>query len=433
MRRGSRFLAAAALGISTLGPAVAASSDDGFLAPPPPKAAWLVDWGAGLSPALVTELAGTGTQILATEASSFWLRMSLPASGQFYARINDTLVLVPSVGGASPTAFSHLWDAQAAYLHLPLREAGVDLFAGRRPYSIGSGLVLAGTGDGAELRWVSPLASIDVFAFHTGLLRPDFSTYAITQWDAANGARRLFAGGSLGVSQGNGNLSLMGLYQLDGGGDASQAYDSWYAGLMAGGVFLTGEYSTEFWYQGGRSPLGQGHTDIGAFAGRVSYTIYLEASGSPSLGILYAIGSGDADRSGAIGAAGNASGGDRGFQGFGSLTLGSALRPAMGNVQALQLSCSANPFESGPLWLRKTSLGLKYHAYWKVERSGVIGQGEATLPEAFVGQGLDLSLRWGPFTDLSCFASCGAFLPGSAYPAGEPLRWSLSSGLSLSL
>ena len=46
MRSVSRFLALAALGLSVLGPVAASSADDGFLAPPPPKAAWLIDWGA---------------------------------------------------------------------------------------------------------------------------------------------------------------------------------------------------------------------------------------------------------------------------------------------------------------------------------------------------------------------------------------------------
>ncbi len=410
----------------------AQQSEADFFGPQPVKAPWVVDWGASASPTAVAELDGSDNLALATIGSSLWLRMSLPAKGQLYVKAKDTLVLTLYPQPAAGEGFTHLWDIDAAYYRLSLPGLGLTAHAGRKPFVLGSGLVLAGTGDGLDVQWVSPFLTVNAFGLYSGFMRPDYSSWTMSAWDAANGPRRVMAGGGATATLGNHGFSLLGLYQYDLGADAASLYRSWYAGAQAKGVLLTGEYQLEGWYQGGASPQAGSSAAISAFAGRAGYTLFFKAPLSPSVSVSYALASGDADRSAAASAAGNAAGNDNGFQGFGSVGSGSVLRPDFGNLQIVQAGVTLNPLESGPSWLRKTNVGLKYFYYMKYDANGVISDGEAVLPVLDVGHGIDATLRWGPLSDLSVTASGGAFIPGAAYATGEPIRYSASVGLSLS-
>lgn len=410
----------------------ALQSDADFFGPQPVKAPWVVDWGASVSPTAVAELDGSDILALATVGSNLWLRMSLPAKGQLYARIKDTLVFTLYPQPATAEGFTHLWDIDAAYYRLSLPGPGLTVHAGRKSFILGSGLVMTGTGDGLDVQWVSPLLTVNAFGLYSGFMRPDFSSWTMSAWDVENGPRRVMAGGSATGTLDNHGFSLLGLYQYDLGADAASRYQSWYAGAQAKGVLLTGEYQLEGWYQGGTSPLAGACAIISAFAGQAGYTIFFKAPMAPSASVSYALASGDADRITAASAAGNAAGKDNGFQGFGRVGSGSVLRPDFGNLQIVQAGVTLNPLETGPAWLRKTNIGLKYFYYMKYEANGVINDGEAALPSLDVGHGIDASLRWGPFSDLNVTASGGMFIPGAAYEADEPVQYSASVGLSLS-
>jgi len=410
----------------------AQTTDDDFFGPQPVKAPWILDWGASVSPSAVAELDGADDLVLATVGSSLWLRMSLPASGQLYARLKDTLVFTLYPQPAAGEGLTHLWDLDAAYYRLSLKDAGLTVHLGRKSFALGSGLVLAGTGDGLDLQWVSPGLTVSALGLYSGLLRPDYSSWTKSAWDVDNGPRRAMAGGSAATTFGNHGLTLLGLYQYDLGTDSAALYQSWYAGAQARGVLLTGEYQLEAWYQGGTSPLGSGTATISAFAGRAGYTMFFRAPMSPSASVQYAVASGDADRTTVADAAGNATGQDNGFQGFGSISAGGVLRPDFGNIQIFQAGITLNPLESGPAWLKKTNAGLKYFYYMKYDINGVINDGEADLPSLDVGHGVDASLRWGPLSDLNVTVSGGMFIPGAAYAASEPLQYSASVGLSVS-
>lgn len=407
-------------------------SDADFFGPQPVKAPWVVDWGASVSPSVVAEIDGSNDLVLATVGSNLWLRMSLPAKGQLYARIKDTMVFTLYPQPVAGEGFTHLWDVDAAYYRLQLTNLGLTVHGGRKSFALGSGLVMAGTGDGLDIQWVSPMLSVHAFGLYSGFMRPDYSSWTMNAWDVDNGPRRVMAGGSATATLGNHGVSLLGLYQHDFGQEAATRYQSWYAGAQAKGVLFTGEYQLEGWYQGGASPLGAGTAAISAFAGRAGYTMFFKAPMSPSASVQYALASGDGDRSTAASAAGNAAGQDKGFQGFGSVGAGSVLRPDFTNLQIIQAGLTLNPLASGPVWLRKTNVGIKYFYYMKYDVNGVINDGEADLSSRDVGHGIDASLRWGPLSDLNITASGGMFIPGAAYAVSEPIQYSASLGLSLS-
>lgn len=407
-------------------------SDADFFGPQPVKAPWVLDWGASVSPSAVAELDGSDNLVLATVGSNLWLRMSLPAKGQLYAKIKDTTIFTLYPQPDAGEGFTHLWDVEAAYYRLSLSNLGFTVHAGRKSFALGSGLVMTGTGDGLDVRWVSPLLSASAFGLYSGFVRPDYSSWTMSAWDVDNGPRRVMAGGSATATLGNHGLSLLGLYQYDLGAESAARYQSWYAGAQAKGVLLTGEYQLEGWYQGGSSPRGSETAAISAFAGRAGYTMFFKAPMAPSASIQYALATGDADRTSAADATGNAAGQDNGFQGFGSISAGGVLRPDFGNLQIIQAGFTLNPLESGPAWLRRTNVGLKYFYYLKHDANGVINDGEAALPSLDVGHGIDATLRWGPLSDLNITASGGAFIPGAAYAASEPVQYSASIGLSLS-
>ena len=79
------------------------------------------------------------------------------------------------------------------------------------------------------------------------------------------------------------------------------------------------------------------------------------------------------------------------------------------------------------------SLGAKYDYYMKDQKEAAINSGEATLPEAFIGQGVDVSLRWQMFYDLSMYVNYGLFLPGDAYDSSTGERTFIMAGVNLSI
>ncbi len=408
-------------------------ADENFLVPPPPKAPWLLDWGATVSPVALYEYSGGSGTLAAIASGNAWARLSLPGQWQLYARIRDTLlytILPPQEPGAS---FVNLWELNSVYLQSAIPEAGFTLSIGRKPFLLGSGLVLAGNGDGIEFQLSLPVVAIKAFGFYTGLQKIDFSTYGMGSWDYENGAHRYFAAYSAGVVVLGHELSLLGLYQGDFGLDVSQLYTSWYSGLQAKGLALGGDYLLEWYIQNGTSPLATSSAAIKAFGGTCSYQIVFKAKTSPSVGLRYSLASGDADRSSAQGSLGNSAGGDTAFQAFGQLASGAAFRPHFGNIQIAQAAFSFMPLESASPGIRNTTVGVKYFYYMKYAKAGVVNEGEAPLGSLDLGHGIDLSAQWAPFGDVSFSLNSGVFLPGAAFPAGETIRFMVSGGLSLSL
>jgi len=401
--------------------------DDGFLKPPPAKAPWRLDWGATLSPAAVYSGGGTAlAPYLAAGASgAAWLRLSLPGDWLLYARARDAFILSLLPEAAAPV---NQWELNAAYVQLSLAEAGFSVALGRKPFALGTGLVLSGYGDGLDAQLAAGPVLAKAFGLYTGLVSPAFSPYALGAWDEANGARRYLAGWQLGVAVLGHELSLLGLYQGDFGLEPEEAYTSWYAGFQAKGLILGGDYLVEWHLEDGYAP---GGAVIDAFGGLCRFRVVLPAPTSPTLSFRYALASGDHDRTSGTGAGGNASGTDAAFQAFGRLDMGNALAPAFSNLHVASVEASFNPLEPSSLPVRSASLGLRYLYYAKHAPGGASGAAGATENQFDAGHGLDLSIRWSPFNDLSLSIDAGLFFPGAAYPAGTPLGYAVSGGVSL--
>ncbi|MBU0935448.1 MAG: alginate export family protein [Spirochaetes bacterium] len=396
------------------------------------KAAWLLDYGVAVNPAAFYDLTGSNMTLFATVGASSWLRLSLPGQAQLYAKARDSLFLSILPWAASGISFSNLWDIDALYLQAGILEAGFTFTAGRKFYSLGSGLVLAGIGDGIEFLLQTSLMRLKVLGFYTGLLRPDFSGWSMGAWDYANGAQRYLGGYSAGINVFGQEISLLGLYQGDAGLEATELYTSWYSGLQLKGVVFSGEYLMEAYLQNGYSPLGSSTGSIQAFGGTARYQIQLPVYSSPGISIRYSLASGDPDRSSSRGAQGNTRLTDTAFQAFGTLNTGLAFRPNFSNMHIIQAGLSLNPLEAGPAALRRTSIGLRYFYYMKYAKAGVVTLGEAPLASHDLGHGIDFNTIWAPFTDLSLTLNAGIFLPGAAFAAGAPVRMTVTGGIGFS-
>jgi hypothetical protein len=406
--------------------------EDDFFLPEPIKAPWLFDWGSTVSPAALFESAGGVETLVAGLSGNLWVRLSLPAGWQYYARVRDNalLTVLPLTDGAM--TLSNIWELNANYLQLVDPEAGLTLAFGRKPFLLGSGLALSGIGDGLDFQLTNPLFSVQAFGFYTGLLDPGFSSYGLNAWDESNGARRYVGGYSIGVGIQGHEVSLLGLYQGDFGLDPDVVYTSWYTGLQAKGMLRGGDYLVEWYLQKGYSPSGTTSSVIEAFGGTCRYQKVFAVATRPSVTVQYSLASGDADRTSTDGATGNASGLDAAFQGFGQVASGSVFRPYFSNIHIAQLGASFRPLEAAGPRIRDSSVGLKYFYYMKYAEAGVVNSGEADLLSHDLGHGIDLVLRWAPYNDVSTFLNAGLFLPGAAFPAGEPLRYTISGGMSLS-
>jgi hypothetical protein len=402
--------------------------DDGFFAPPQAKAPWLLDWGGTVSPAILSESQGEPLSVVAGMSGNVWARLSLPAGWQYYARIRDNalLTVLPADAGFE---LVNLWEVNANYLQLTEADAGFSLAVGRKSFQLGSGLVLSGNGDGVEAQLNNQLFSAKAFGFYTGMLEPGFSTvYSLDSWDDANGAWRYVGGYSVGVGLYGQELALLGLYQGDFG-QGTKPYTSWYSGLQAKGMLLGGDYVVEGYLEDGRGPDGAA---IEAFAATARYNRVFKLVTTPGVSLQYSVASGDPDRTVGDGSAGNASGTDLAFQAFGQVGSGSVFRPYFSNIHIAQLGASFRPLERAGALLRDSSLGLRYFYYAKYDKAGIVNVDDAALPSHDLGHGVDLMVRWAPWNDVSTFLNAGAFLPGAAFPAGEPLRFTVSGGMSLS-
>lgn len=402
--------------------------DDGFFAPPQAKAPWLLDWGGTVSPAVLSESQGEPLSLVAGLSGNVWVRLSLPAGWQYYMRVRDNalLTVLPVDAGLE---LVNLWEINANYLQLTEADAGLSLALGRKFFQLGSGLVLAGNGDGVEVQLNNQLFSARAFGFYTGLLDPGFSTvYALDSWDETNGAWRYIGGYSFGTGFNGHELALLGLYQGDFG-QGTKPYSSWYSGLQAKGMLLGGDYLVEGYLEDGHGPDG---ALIDAFAATARYNRVFKLATTPGVTFQYSVASGDPDRTVGDGSAGNASGNDLAFQAFGQLNTGSVFRPYFSNIHIAQLGVSFRPLEWAGALLRDSSFGLRYFYYAKYDKAGVVNVDDAALPSHDLGHGVDLLLRWAPWNDVSTFLNAGAFLPGAAFPAGEALRFTVSGGMSLS-
>ena len=411
----------------------AGALDSRFFTPQPKKAPWLLDWGVEATAAAVSEGQGLPDNLVVGGSGQAWARLSLPGLWQFYGRAKDNILIPLVPWPAAGFQYLNFWEINAAYLQYVQGEGGVTLGIGRKFFLLGSGLILAGNGDGLELQLANPWFNAKAFGYYTGFQGKDFSTYAMHDWDRENGPRRYFGGYSFGVSVFGQDLALLGMYQSDFRMGPKDLYTSWYSGFQAKGLVLGGEYLAEWYQEKGFSPSGAGRDTIDAYAGIARYTRAFRSAAAPRLTVQYALASGDGDRTIGKGAPGNTKGQDLAFQAFGQVRSGSVFRPSFSNIHIAHLGFVFNPLGGAPRRFKGTSIGLGYFYYAKHDAAGVVNTEDAKAANRDLGHGLDLNVQFSLFNDSSLFVNGGVFFPGAAFSGERTLRYSLSGGLSFSL
>ncbi len=373
-----------------------------------------------------------GTYIL---NAKIWAKTYLWSNSFFYIRGKESYMGVNPKKGSrySSVKSDNVVDLDLAYLSMSTPKGALNLSIGRKFYTIGSGLVLNGRGDGAEAAWYSSIFSIDLLGMYTGLLMKDNNPYGLSDKDISDGAERVFGGGTIAAQFYNQKLYLFGLAQIDRSKqttDAETKYDSqYYGGGLEGVLFDNISYFGEFVYEAGNSYISNGvlantESKIAAYAVNSGISYYIPVALSPALIFNYAYGSGDKYRSSysTSNRPSGSTGDDTGFISFGTFSGGYAYKTTLSNMHVFKGGFSFAP-------VSKLSLGAKYLYYRKDKKDA----GTTPLTKAFIGQGVDVSLRWQMFYDLSMYVNYGIFLPGAAYKSSTGASNFVMAGVNLSI
>lgn len=390
-----------------------------------------IQYGAILSPVFLNEESKDEKLAAFVMNSKIWAKSYLWKNSYIYLGIRDSYMDVLSKKGLSNenVKSDNSFDLDLGFIAVSDNDGSLKLSAGRKYFNIGTGLVLNGRGDGAELNYSASMLSIDLLGMYTGLLVKDNNPYGLSDKDYADGAKRVFSGGIIAAALGNQNLYMFGLFQMDMAKQVKSAetkYDSQYFGAGIEGVILNISYYAETVFETGQSYITKTSvnekSDIAAYAVNTGLNYFIPVAFNPTLILQYAYGSGDKSRDNYT--TGNrpagAEGYDKGFISFGTFSGGYALKPVLSNIHIFRAGLTIVPFASfDSMSLRKMSLGGKYSYYIKDKKASPINDGEGALPKSDIGQGIDVSLRWQIFYDASFYVNYGLFLPGAAYREKE--------------
>lgn len=370
-----------------------------------------------------------------------WLKSTLGGNNFLYVRGKDSLVKIlnqDSSSGQKVDSFKNTIDLDMAYVEVGTTSGKIKADIGRKLFYVGNGLALNGRGDGANVDLLTKYVDVSLFCFYSGLLLTDSNPFNISTTDYTDGSKRLFAGATLQKSIANQKLFAYGFGQIDFSKETSTVksrYNSGYIGLGSRGLIVDGlEYFAEGVYELGKGYLQNTTTqkNISAYALMAGMEYYADLPLKPSFNCMYAIGSGDSDRSNTTSGSGNTADNDNGFLGFGTFNGGFALRPTIGNLQTIRAGATFLPFSFlKNEKLNRISLGAKYAYYLKSNKKASINSGEASLENINVGQGIDVSMRWAVFYDVALFANYGLFVPGEAYASTEKKRQFLMIGSNI--
>lgn len=405
-----------------------------------PSRPFTISYGAWVTPVIIDERYGSNELATSVTTTRLWVRASLWGTSYLYIRGKHQYQTVLVEENMTAEDNDHIVDLDVGYLHLSNTSGSVQLSLGRKFFIIGTGLILNGRGDGGELEIYTSIADIKILGSYTGLLNKDNNPYNLSEADYADGAKRVFAGGTISRSFYNQTLYVFGLGQIDLADQEDTRkvrYQSqYYGGGLNGVIFSNLRYYGEFAYETGTSYLSGTDTqgDIKAHAGQAGINLFIHTVLNPVLILQYAYGTGDADRSDHRSPTGNTVGDDTGFIYFGTFTGGYALRPVLANLHVFRAGLGLSPFSfSRYRTLRRITLLGKYTYYRKYDSEAYINYGEAPFDNSDVGQGIDAALRWRIFNDLSLFANYAVFFPGKAYASDEETRHFMMAGITLAL
>jgi hypothetical protein len=385
-------------------------------------------YGAWLTPLYLDEIEGSSRLSMTQTTVRAWFDAGLWQNISFYLRVMDKYqgVLVKSELGDAGEAIDdtkNTFDLELGFFRYSTDNNIFRIEAGRRYFSVGTGLVLNGRGDGGEMNLFTPIADISLLFAYTGLLNKNENPYNLSERDNADGAKRIFTGGLLEKHFSNQTLYFFSIIEIDFAEEEDQTakirYDAeYYAMGLRGYLGGYANYYSEFVYETGTSyKLNSAEErSINAIALNCGLDIYLTLPTLPVLSLQYAFGSGDKDRGSYSVPNANTNSDDNGFMYFGTFHGGYGLRPILANLHVFRAGFSLAPFwNNATPALKRITVIAKYSYYMKHYSAGIINNGEAPLDDRDVGHGIDLALRWGAFYDLTLFVNYGLFLPGGAY------------------
>ncbi len=393
-----------------------------------------IQYGAWVTPAFIARSVSGNTASIMTENIRLWGKMYLWSNSFIYVR--GKYVRTDPVDWEGLKS-DNMLDLDLGYIDMSFFGKSLNVAVGRKYFFLGTGLVLNGRGDGADIRLNAGPVSLRAFGLYIGFLNKDDNPFRLSTPDYADGAKRIFAGGSAAADFLNQKLYGFGLVQIDKGDydERKEKYSSLYTGAgLKGFLFGASSYYAEFIYESGESCLsGSGEKkDISAMAVNSGLNISVPVTTSPLLLFQYSWGSGDGDRKDSVSPNGNVSGKDETFISFGTFTAGYALNPSIGNLHVFRAGFRIAPFEAlKSVHISRLMITAKYSYYMKDKAEGTISGGEAAENSRYAGQGADASLTWKIFSDMSVFASYGIFLPGDAYSSDEKNRHFFMSGLNI--
>lgn len=417
---------------------VLAALDEEQPLPPAEKTPFTFSFGGWLTPVIIDQRDGGSITTSATSLK-LWAQTAITQNSFLYVRGRDvfTRIIAISGSGSGIDKTDNLYDLDVAFFEWMSEKRTARFSAGRKFFLIGTGIVFNGRGDGAEFNIYSSIADIKLFGAYTGLLKKDVNPYALSSRDISNGAKRIFAGGTIDKSFSNQTVYLLGMAQVDLGDENAgekTRYQSQYYGIGLKGTVGAASYYGEFIYEMGKSYLAAtgDQKSISAMAGTLGINYFLSMAMNPVLMFQYAYGSGDKDRTSYRTPNGNNAGSDNGFIYFGTFLGGNALRPLLSNLHVARGGFSIVPFYSSPSpAMKRMSLSVKYDYYMKDKPDSGINAGAAPLAKRFVGQGVDASLHWAVYYDMSVFVTYGLFLPGSAYSSSTKNSNFIMGGLNI--
>jgi len=303
--------------------------------------------------------------------------------------------------------------------HPPLERLHVT--AGRKFFSLGSGLLFARRADGIELR--GRQGNVEYLVFGAKTVHSDDDEDR-SRPHAGCSVRRFLAAQVKCVRFPSFHPYLLLMRQRDyndrhpAGTDQAFVYNSDYVGIGFDAVLASRVRTTVEWIkQTGRSAsegsdAGTEGIDAHALVVRAEAPIggqhRLRAFGQ------YLFGSGDIDRADPTDTIGGNRPGtpDKSFVPFGFVDTGWALSPTLSNLHVFQLGLAGKPADT-------LEVGSSFYVFRKEHaRAGLSDRG-ATRDSHNVGQELDVFANWAIFSDLTASAVFGYFWAGSAM---DPVR-----------
>ncbi len=366
-----------------------------------------------------------------------WLKSTLWRNSFLYIRGKDVFFRVINQEEDAIDETDNLIDLDVGFIGMSNDKRTLNLFLGRKFFVLGTGLVFNGRGDGGEFVFYSRFVDIKLFGAYTGLMKKDNNPYGLSDKDLADGAKRIFAGGTIQKEYYNQAVYLLGLAQIDQQEEEAGSkarYQSQYYGVgIRGTVSDLIDYHGEFIYETGQSYYSgtDEQEDIAAYAAILGLRYFPDVALNPMFILQYAYGSGE--NTGPTPA--NTSDEDNGFKTFGTFVGGYGLRPDLSNIHVFRGGFSLTPlYNSSSISLRRMNILLKYSYYVKDKPNATISIGnnpENTLDEKEIGHGGDIAFRWRIFYDFSFFISYGIFIPGKAYASSEETRHFTIGGFNI--